>query len=64
MITNSPVFIYYDPHKKLVLENGACEYGLGATLIQEDSSMAFTSSSLSDTEHPYAQTEEEVLAVV
>ena len=28
LITNTPVLAYYDPHKELVLENDASEYGL------------------------------------
>lgn len=36
LISRVPVFAYYDPHKDFTLENDACEYELGAALIQEE----------------------------
>ena len=63
-ISRAPVLSYYDPLKELILENDACEYGLGAALIQEEQPVAYASHSLSDTEKRYAQIEKETLAVV
>jgi len=31
MITQTPVFAFYDLMKDLMIENDACEYGLGST---------------------------------
>ena len=50
-------------HLKNSLENDACEYGLGAALIQEEQPVAYASHSQSDTEKRYAQIEKEMLAV-
>ena len=62
MISYLPVIAYNDPYKTLVLENDACEYDLGAVLMQEIP-VAFSSRYLSDTEHRYAQIEKVMLAV-
>ena len=64
LISRAPVLSYYDPLKELALENDACEYGLGAALIQEEQPVAYASYSLSDTEKTYAKIEKEMLAVV
>ena len=45
---------YKGPLKELTLKNDACEYGLGAALIQEEQPVAYASRSLSDTEKRYA----------
>ena len=64
MITNSPTLAYYNPQKELILENDACDYGLGSVLLQEGKPVAFASRSLSETEQRYAPIEKEMLAVV
>ena len=63
LITTAPALAYYNPDKPLVLENDACEYGLGSALLQEGKPVAFASRSLSETETRYAQIEKEMLAV-
>ena len=64
LITSAPTLAYYNPHKNLVLENDACEYGLGSALLQDGKPVAFASRSLSETEQRYAPIEKEMLAVV
>jgi len=64
MITQTPVLAFYDPTKDLVIENDACEYGLGSLLLQNGKPIAYASHSLSDAEARYAQIEREMLAVV
>ena len=63
LITNTPVLAYYDPHKELVLENDASEYGLGSAMCQGGRPIAYASRSLTETEPRYAQIEKEMLAV-
>ena len=46
LITNTPVLAYYDPHKELVLENDASEYGLGSAMFQGGRPIAYASRSL------------------
>ena len=63
LVTSSPVLSFYDPHKELMLENDASEYGLGAAIYQEGNPIAFASRSLTSAERSYAQIEKEMLAV-
>ena len=64
LISRTPVLSYYDPLKELTLENDACEFGLGAALIQEERPVAYASRFLSDSEKRYDQIEKETPAVV
>lgn len=64
LITQSPTLAYYSPEKELILENDACEYGLGSAILQDGKPVAFASRSLSETEQRYAPIEKEMLAVV
>jgi len=64
MITQTPVLAFRDSTKDLMIENDACEYGLGYVLLQHDKPIAYASHSLSDAETRYAQIEREMLAVV
>ena len=64
VITTAPVLAFYDPSKELILENDACEYGLGSVLIQDGRPIAYASRCLSDAETRYANIEREMCAVV
>ena len=63
MLSTAPVLAYYNPTKPLLIENDACEYGLGSALIQNGKPVAYASQSLSDAEDRYTQIEKEMLAV-
>ena len=60
LTSRAPVLSHFNLLKELTLENDACEYGLGAALIQEEKPVAYASRSLSDTEKRYAQIEKEM----
>ena len=64
MITEAPVLAFYKPEGKLVLENDACEYGIGSVLLQGGQPVAYASRTLTETERRYAQIEKEMLAAV
>lgn len=64
LMCEAPVLAFYDPNKKLTLENDACEYGLGSVMLQEGRPIAYASRSLTETERRYAQIEKEMLAAV
>ena len=63
LITTAPVLAFYDPKKELILENDACEYGIGSAILQEGRPIAYASRSLSPSETNYAQIEKEMLAL-
>ena len=52
-----PSLPYYNPDNELIVENDACEYGIGSARIQKDGSIAYSSRSLSSVEHRYAHIE-------
>ena len=56
-VINTPVLIFYDPGKELVIESDACEHGLGSVLLQDNRPVAYSSRALSDAKHGYAQIE-------
>ena len=55
---------YYDPTKEVTLQVDASSTGLGAALLQDKKPIAFASKALTDTDSRYANTEQELLAVV
>ncbi|XP_048583904.1 uncharacterized protein K02A2.6-like [Nematostella vectensis] len=66
-LTSTDVLAHYDPNKRSIVAADACQDGLGAVLLQSDSSgnrrpIAFASRSLNDTEKRYAVIEKEALA--
>ncbi len=68
LITSTPTLLYFDIHKPVVLQVDASERGLGGALLQPNKSngfqpVAFTSSSMSETETRYSQLEKECLAI-
>ncbi|KAI8733747.1 retrovirus related pol protein [Biomphalaria glabrata] len=50
MITNTPVFIFYNPEKKLEIQVDSSQHGLGAVLMQEGQPIEFASRALTPTE--------------
>ena len=58
-----PVLKYFDVTKPITISCDAPPTGLGAVLLQEESPVAYTSRSLTDSESRYAQIEKELLAV-
>ena len=75
LVSQAPCLRYFDVKAPVVLQVDASEYGLGAALLQPatcslNSSdtlwqpVAYSSSSLSQTEQRYAQIEKETLAIV
>ncbi|KAI8737276.1 retrovirus related pol protein [Biomphalaria glabrata] len=64
MITNTPVFIFYNPDKKLEIQVDSSQHGLGAVLMQEGQPIEFASRALTPTEKRWAQIEKELFAVV
>lgn len=62
--SNEVTLTYFDPRREIILQVDALLKGLGATLIQENTSVAFASKSLTDVEPRYANIERELLAVV
>ena len=64
MLTDTPSLPYYNPDDEMIVENDACEYGIGSALMQTDGPIAYASRSLSSVEQRYAQIEKEMLAVV
>ena len=63
MISTSITLRYYDMTASVLILCDASEYGLGATLPQEDKLVVFASQTLSETEKRYAQIEKECLAI-
>ena len=64
-ISDASAMQYFDPASQVILQVDASDYGLGAALIQNNKIVAFSSSTLSETErNNYAQIEKECLAIV
>ncbi|GBN42352.1 Transposon Ty3-I Gag-Pol polyprotein, partial [Araneus ventricosus] len=63
-VTNAPVLSFYNKDKMSTISVDASQYGLGAVLLQEDHPIAYASSSLTETQQRYSQTEKELLAIV
>ena len=67
LLTNTPVLALFDLNQETVLSADASAFGLGAVLLQRQSSgelkpVAFISRSMTPTEQRYAQIEKEALA--
>ena len=63
-VTKAPVLKYFDSKMETTLQCDASGLGLGATLMQNDQPIAYTSRALTKTEQNYAQIENELLTVV
>ena len=62
-ISAAPV-AYYQPTDQLEIQCDSSQIGLGAALIQNAQLIAYASRAIAETEFPYAQIENEMLAVV
>ena len=67
LLTNSPVLALFDPNLETIVSADASSFGLGAVLLQRQSSgelhpVAYISRSMTATEKRYAQIEKEALA--
>ena len=66
ILTRSPgsILSYYDMTKPLTLQVDASNFGLGATLLQENKPIAYASNSLTPAEINYSQIEKELFAIL
>ena len=64
LVSESPTMKFYQPDKQLVVQSDACQYGLGAVLLQEGQLLAFRALALSSAETRYANIEKELLMTV
>ena len=64
LVTNAPVFKYFDSTKGVTQQCESSDKGLGAVLMQDDHPIAYASRAPTDPETRYAQIEKELLAVV
>lgn len=68
-LTQAPILIPPDHNKPFIIETDACDYGVGAVLLQEGSDglphpIAFESKKLSPEERSYPTQEREMLAIL
>lgn len=63
-LTTTPVLQYFDANKPITLSVDASQNGLGATLLQNNLPVSYSSRALTETEKGYAQIEKEMAAVV
>ena len=66
-LTASPILAHFDPNRETVLSADASSYGLGAVLLQKQTTgelqpVAYISRAMTPTERRYAQIEKEALA--
>ena len=64
LLVSTKCLVYYDVQKPLKTQVDASKSGIGAALLQDDRSVAYTSNSLTATRQRYAPVEQEMLAVV
>ncbi|VDI45210.1 Hypothetical predicted protein [Mytilus galloprovincialis] len=63
IITRNPVLCVYDVSKPVTVSCDASQCGLGAMMIQDNTPVAYTSRSLTDSESRYTNIERELLGV-
>ena len=63
-VASTPVLRYYNLDEEVTLQCDASQFGLGATLLQNEQPVAYASRALTSAETRYAQIEKELLAIV
>ena len=63
LVTQAPVFSYYNPSSVLAIQCDASQKGLGTAFLQDQKPVAYTSRALTETETRFAQIEKEKLAI-
>lgn len=63
MLTKEPVLRYYDPKEQLEIQCDASDIGLGAALLQNGQTIAYSSPALTETKKRYATIEKDMLAI-
>ena len=63
-ITETPLLVYFDPEKELVLQVDSSKDGLRAALLQDGKPNEYASRALTSAERNWTQIEKETLAVV
>ena len=63
-MTSSNILRFYDITKDITLQVDASYGGLGATILQDKGSVAYTSKAMTATQKKWAQIEKEMLAIV
>ena len=64
ILTKDPVLTYFDVAKPVTVSCDASKSGLGAMLLQDEKPIAFASRSITETETRYANSENELLAIL
>ena len=64
ILTKDPVLTYFDVTKPVTVSCDASKSGLGAMLLQDEKPIAFASRSITETETRYANSENELLAIL
>lgn len=63
-MSSTPVLALPDFNKQFVVETDACDYGIGAVLMQQGQPIAFLSKALADKHRHLSIYEKEFLAVI
>jgi hypothetical protein len=64
LISNAPVFRYFDIRAPAIIQTDASSGGCGSCLLQHGQPVAYASRAFTDTECRYAQIEKELLSIV
>jgi hypothetical protein len=59
-VTSTPVLVFFDPSKELVLQVDSSKDGLGAAILQNGRPLEYASRALTQTERRWAQIEKDI----